>query len=369
MPERVLAEVFPPGEYLDDELKARGWSQSEFADIIGRTATVVSQIVTGKRAITPELAKEIGAALGTGPEVWMNLESAYRLWSSEPAPSRIERRARLTTRVPVREMIIRRWIHDSDNIDVLESEVLQHLGIASLDERPQLAHAAKQTIYGKPLTGAQEAWLMRVRQIAETMPVPLYSEAKLRNAIDQMRSLLSAADEVRHVPRILIEAGVRFVIVEQLPGLKIDGVCFWMDHTPVIGMSLRFDRIDNFWFVLRHECEHVLNRDGTILDSDLDGATVSVSQEEDAANDAAADFCVPFVEMRDFMDRKGPLFNDDKIRRFARSIQLHPGLVAGQLRRRLNRYDLFVNHLVKVRYAVVGVAMVDGFGNLLQVNH
>ena len=46
---------------------------------------------------------------------------------------------------------------------------------------------------------------------------------------------------------------------EALPSSKIDGVCLWLDqHSPVIGMSLRFDRIDNFWFVLGHEIEHAL---------------------------------------------------------------------------------------------------------------
>ncbi|KAI1694314.1 hypothetical protein Ddc_22202 [Ditylenchus destructor] len=51
--------------------------------------------------------------------------------------------------------------------------------------------------------------------------------------------------------------------VEALSGSKIDGACFWLDaHKPVIGMTLRFDRIDNFWFVLRHEIEHVLREDG-----------------------------------------------------------------------------------------------------------
>ncbi|MFX8692489.1 hypothetical protein ABTM44_18400, partial [Acinetobacter baumannii] len=78
-----------------------------------------------------------------------------------------------------------------------------------------------------------------------------------------MAEMREAPEETRNVPRLLQEAGVRFVIVEGLPGSKIDGVCFWLDDkSPVIGMSLRFDRIDNFWFVLRHECAHVLHGHG-----------------------------------------------------------------------------------------------------------
>jgi len=79
--------------------------------------------------------------------------------------------------------------------------------------------------------------------------------------------------EARKVPRILAEHGIRFLIVESLPSAKIDGVCFWLnDVSPVVALSMRFDRIDNFWFVLRHELEHVVQRHGLskmMLDANL----------------------------------------------------------------------------------------------------
>ncbi len=88
-----------------------------------------------------------------------------------------------------------------------------------------------------------------------------------------LRPLLYAPDEIRRVPRILMDCGVRFIIVEKLPNAEIDGVCFWVDEqSPVIGMTTRRDKIDNFWFVLRHECEHVLRghgREEEIIDENL----------------------------------------------------------------------------------------------------
>ena len=52
----TYAEVFPPGEFLRDELEARNWSQTEFAEIIGRPVRLINEIIAGKRAITPETA-------------------------------------------------------------------------------------------------------------------------------------------------------------------------------------------------------------------------------------------------------------------------------------------------------------------------
>ena len=87
------AEVFPPGEYLRDELKARGWSQADFARILGRPLQAVNEMINGKKRITVETAKAIGLALGTGPELWLNLENAYRLATTcEPDPA-IRKRA------------------------------------------------------------------------------------------------------------------------------------------------------------------------------------------------------------------------------------------------------------------------------------
>jgi HTH-type transcriptional regulator / antitoxin HigA len=89
----VPAQVFPPGEYLRDELKERGWTQGDFARILGRPVQVVNEIINGKKRITVETAKAIGLALGTGPELWLNLENSYRLHTTADADPAIRKRA------------------------------------------------------------------------------------------------------------------------------------------------------------------------------------------------------------------------------------------------------------------------------------
>ena len=79
MSERVPAEVFPPGEYVRDELEDRGWTQQDLAQIFDRPLVAVNQIITGKRAITPETANGLASAFGTSPDVWLNMESVYQL--------------------------------------------------------------------------------------------------------------------------------------------------------------------------------------------------------------------------------------------------------------------------------------------------
>jgi HTH-type transcriptional regulator/antitoxin HigA len=172
-----------------------------------------------------------------------------------------------------------------------------------------------------------------------------------------------------------MDCGIRYVIVESLPSAKIDGVCFWLNETsPVIGMSLRYDRIDNFWFVLRHEIEHVLRGHGkaaAMLDTELEkskaGTGADLPEEERVANDAAADFCVPRTKLENFIARKAPVFTERDIRGFATTLQVHPGIIAGQLQNKTGRYDLFRNHLVKIRSIVTPNAYVDGWGDVATV--
>ena len=72
--------ISSPGEILDEEfLKPLGISQYRLAKAIGRPQSAISDIVHGKRAITPEMVYLLGAALGTTPQFWLNLEMTYRL--------------------------------------------------------------------------------------------------------------------------------------------------------------------------------------------------------------------------------------------------------------------------------------------------
>ena len=93
--ERQVAEVFPPGEYIKDELAARGWTQSDLAQVLGRSSPKVSELINGKRRITIRTARELAAAFGTSAQVWLNLENQWRLRQDRSPVDAIERRARI----------------------------------------------------------------------------------------------------------------------------------------------------------------------------------------------------------------------------------------------------------------------------------
>jgi len=120
--ERV-AEVFPPGEFIKEELDARGWTQTDLAKIMGRSPKEIHDLVSGKRSVSPEIAKELGAAFSTSPELWMGLDVSYRLQQASDASSEVARRAKLYDYAPIKDMVKRHWIEPSDDVETLEASV------------------------------------------------------------------------------------------------------------------------------------------------------------------------------------------------------------------------------------------------------
>ncbi len=375
MATRRPAEVFHPGEYLRDELEERDWSQVEFAEIIERDTRLVNEIINGKRGISPDTARAIGAALGTSAEVWMNLDSAYNLWKSDADVSKIELRAKMASIYPVRDMTLRNWLVHSEDAGVIQSQLLRFFEVDSLDQTPRYARGAvarRSDYEDERMNPIQIAWLYRVKHIADGMLVPEHSRAKLREVLEQLRDFRESPEEIRRIPPLLEESGVRFVIVEPLPSSKIDGVCFWIGGSPVIGMTLRHNRIDNFWFVLRHEIEHALNGDGkdeAIVDSNMTESIndTTLPEQERRANAAAGEFCTPQDQLDNFIARKGEYISKKDLLSFAMRLRIHPGIVAGQVRNRTGRWNLFNSMNATVREYIAPVAMTDGYGYFLPV--
>jgi HTH-type transcriptional regulator/antitoxin HigA len=375
----ITDEFKTPGQYIQHLLDEREWNQTVLSIVLEASQATISQIINGKGRLDASLALALSEVFSVPVENFMVLQSAYDLASArvvaKPNPKRFTR-AHLFNGLPITEMIKRGWlpgVTDIKNMDSVEKGLAKFFDVSTPSEIEVLPHAAKKTEASVPMSPAQLAWLYRVKEIASEMLVAKYSPDAVTSAIPKLKSLLFSKEEARKVPRILAECGIRFVIVESLPSAKIDGVCYWLnDRSPVIGMSLRHDRIDNFWFVLRHELEHVVLRHGlssAMFDADVESnpSDSPLADEERLANTAAAEFCVPSKLMQGFIARKAPYFTQQDLLGFSAMLKVHPGLVAGQLRRTTARFDLFSNHLVKIRSVVAPNAVVDGWGDVAPV--
>ena len=89
----VPSEPFPPGEYLKDELDARGWTHEDLASVVGISRRQVINLIQGKSGITPDTAHALAEAFGQNAQTWMNLQVSYELALAAQKDRGIKRRA------------------------------------------------------------------------------------------------------------------------------------------------------------------------------------------------------------------------------------------------------------------------------------
>lgn len=358
-----------PGRILKEKLEERGWTQEELAVVTGKHTRTISNIVTGKAGISPDMAVVLAAVFGDSPSDWLKWDALYELSKVGTGSADVKRLADLYVALPIREMQKRGWIRETSDADELEREIETFIG-GPISEGITFPAAARRTVTLANLNPAEKAWVFRARQLASALPVDKFDAKRLPALEKKLRQLAAFPNEVARLPQLLADYGVRFVVVEVLPNAKIDGAAFWIGESPVIAVSVRHDRIDNFWFTVMHEYAHIKFGDAYSVD-DLTGnnpeGQISVLLSEDdaeqRANDTASDILVPDTELESFIRRLSPLYPEHRVVQFAIRMKMHPGIIVGQLQRRSELgWTAHRQFLVKVRSIITQTALTDGWG-------
>jgi HTH-type transcriptional regulator/antitoxin HigA len=339
--------------------------------VLGKHLPAVNEIIQGKRAITPEMAVALGTAFGNGPEFWMQREAEYRLSLVTREAPGIQQRARLFEIAPVKEMERRGWIKQTGSATELERELCRFYDVPTLDTQPTISAAARQSATSTTLNPAQRAWCFRAKRLAKTLSAEPYQNGALDSALPGLRKMASFPEQAKNLPKFLAQVGVRLVVLEHLPQSRIDGAAFWIDaQSPVIALSIRFDRIDCFWHTLCHELSHIRHRDSLSVDDAIVGESkdkAAITEEfELRADQEASETLIPREKIESFIIRVKPFYSKVRIIQFAHRMGVHPGIVAGQLQH-LGEISYATNRemLAKIRDLITSVALTDGWGRSL----
>jgi HTH-type transcriptional regulator / antitoxin HigA len=341
MSDHVVGPV-PAGQILGAEIESRGWTQADFAAVLGRPTQFVSEIISGKKEITRESAAQIGAALGTTPEYWLNLQDSYLLdeqaknTATQRELDKVRRRARLNKLAPVSTLIKREIIHGR-TVDEQEAELRELFELSDINDEPGFVVAARRSNTSENLSVTQTTWVACVRREARARTAAAaYSRERLTDLAAELPRLLTTPEKFRGLPELLATTGIRLVYVEAFPGAKIDGCAFFfLDGKPVIGLSGRGKRMDKILFTLLHELAHLVlghvKPDGIIVEEVEQHADESA--EEKDANSLAGSWILP-QPLPFTRDR----INQAWITRIAEERGLAPIVVIGQLQN-LKRLD------------------------------
>lgn len=330
----IAAELFPAGEILADELDARGWTQADFAEVLGRPAQFVSEIISGKKEITRESAAQIGAALGTSAEFWLNLQDSYLLWKQSQDTRTRENLNAVKTRAQLRELapvslLAKRGYLTSTDVEGQAREVLNLFGKDSFDDPSGISFAARRSNGEENLTILQEAWAACVKASASALDAAPYSREALEELAKTLSSRARDPQALSDFQALFAEVGVKLVYVESFPGGKLDGCAMMVNGHPVIGISGRGKRIDKVLFTILHEVAHVLlghlvNNGAVILDD------LSI---DSANNEAEADKLASELTISKPLPAVPDRVHFTWIKEQADQLEVHPIILIGRLQK------------------------------------
>ncbi len=326
--------VSHPGSTLQDMLDMHGISQSELAERTGRPKKTINEIILGKAAITPETALQLELVLKVPAQFWLQRESRYREWLAKQSEStRLASELPKLQKIPVKEMIQYQWIcKHKDPFEQLR-EVLQYFAVTSLDAVPKFQAAAFRKTGTKDSDyWALAAWLRQGELKGNAIECEPYNPNSFLLALNEIRALTLCLPSV-FVPKmksLCARAGVAVTFVEDLPRTSVSGATRWLASSrPLIQLSLRHKTNDQVWFAFFHEAGHVLKehakREILIDESSYD----SEDYREKEANEFACEMLIPSDELVKFCDKND--FTRQSVEKFAKRINIAPGIVVGRL--------------------------------------
>ena len=327
---------------IEFRMEQAGLRPADLASFIGSRAKV-SEVLSGKRAITMPMARALHEHLGIPADVllqepdvdlddpWADME-----WS----------------RFPVKSMAKLGWIPDRPDPAERAEHVMRDLinraggldvaGAALYRKNDHVRANAKTDPY------ALKAWCWQILARAnEDLPKTGYERGTVTlDFLTKVARLSWSEDGPRLAKELLVKSGISLVIEKHLPKTYLDGVALRLgDGRPVIGLTLRYDRIDNFWFCLLHELAHV----GRHMDNDRGEAFVDdftlrklegrrEDPRETQADEWAEEALIPrsVWEASAVRDRPTTM----AVMNLANALQVHPAIVAGRVRYEMKNYRL-----------------------------
>jgi HTH-type transcriptional regulator/antitoxin HigA len=319
---------------------ARGMSQRDLANFIGVAEQQIQRYEAERyRSASLERLSEIAAALDitvretaqlrTGPPTDEGPDSAWAF--------------------PISEMFKRGYFEDFEGTVAQARKAAKDLipaffRSANYDWAPSAYHRRSVRAGSNLQHAALAAWEARVSYLAERQPPPVQFD---RDAItfawlQELVGLSVRNDGPCAAAGYLRQSGIALVVERHLPGTLLDGAALrTASNIFVVALTLRHDRLDNFWFTLLHEVAHLalhVRVDGyhAIFD---ETETPGHSPIEDEADLFAQEALIPGEQWKTCVSRFTR--TEKAVAADAVKLGIHPAIIAGRIRREADDYTLF----------------------------
>ena len=331
-------ETPDPVEAIKFRMEQQGLKNMDMVPYFG-SKSKVSEVLNRKRGLSLSMIRALHNGLGIPAEVLIS-DTEKRI------PEEIE--GVEWTRFPLNEMIKLGWIEFEGTLQKAKEHAeeiirpfIQAAGFSRQQNpvffRKSLRSDRDMDVY------ALSAWYAKVLiEQKEIGRHTVYEQEILNEAFFAELRRLSFFDEGPQLAReLLLKLGINLVVVPHLKGTHLDGAAFLNpEGEPVIAMTLRYDRVDNFWFTLFHELSHLalhLKDNGEYFFDDLK-STNNLSDPEKEADLFAEEQLIPREAWKGFYSA---YVSEEEVKSFSQELRISPAIVAGRIQKEREDFRVF----------------------------
>ena len=327
-----------PLEAIRFRMEQLDLSQRDLIPFIG-SRNRVSEVLSGKRPLTLTMIRALHKGLGIPATVLLQ----------EPPPKESETESLEWRRFPLPEMARRGWVKAVGGGWRARAEDLMREFLKPLSGNMPIRPVLKRTRSARPMDSyALSAWCtwVAIRAMSENLPNKFSKGALSEDLLTELVKASTAEDGPLRAKAILGHYGIHLIVERHLAKTHLDGAALLgPDGDPIVGITARYDRLDNFWFCVLHEVIHIWRHMSDSSDSfidDLDSGSMNDPLEEEADR-LAGEALVPTKLLR--RSRAAHVRTPGAVQALAAQLRVHPAIVAGRIRHDSRNYRI-LNQLI-----------------------
>lgn len=346
--------IIHPGETIKEVLEEKQMNQEELAIRTGFSPKHVSEVVNGKKGISPSFAKSLEYVLGMPASFWINLQGIYdkEILEYKEQEEIDENEVNIVKS-------LKAVIKYAENLEIMTktknviSQIIELRNICNVNNLTYINNlVASQVAFRKSQTIETNVyvlyvWLRICELIAEKSDVEnVYNEEILKANISKIKNcmFLEINEAIKELKRIFSECGIVFQVVKNFTGAPVQGFIKKNNNKIILSMTIRGAFSDIFWFTLFHEIGHLLN--GDIVNSNFIDFTDSRSDMEDMADEFARGVLINEEDFNEFINQQN--LTETSIINFAKEQGVQPFIVVGRIQKQKNNFRIFAN--LRTRY-------------------
>ena len=327
-----------PGETLAEKMEEMEMGPKEFALRTGKPEKTIIAIVNGKSSITPDMAVQFENVTKIPANFWMNHQRGFDEYiAREKRQNVIQEALAWAKRFPLADMIKKGWLPQVASIEEKTIEMLAFFGFANHKAwedyyfKQQLKVAFRISLAHTKEPYAISAWLRKGELQAAELKANEYSEKKFKEVLRELKSIMAnhPIGFFNQLQNICLEAGVKVVHVPCINKAPISGSTRWLNDTPMIQLTGRYNRNDSFWFTFFHEAGHILLHGKKEIFLENLNYTDRDLEKEQQADEFAIKWTLTEDEEAKII--AAAPFSEEDIRNFAKKFTTHPAIIFGRL--------------------------------------